>query len=164
MRGGTATARIIAMGAAASLAACAPALPPPPDAPPVIELADVPVEVRIGQVITYVLSDGGTVEVEPEGYRVLGPAGWSGHLVILGWDTDGQFVASFMRQHGLPDSCFIENDVGIDRGAFIETRGVLWSKSDAFVPAEAVAPDTAYPPGTRFCFDRTGVVTSTVSP
>lgn len=162
MRSGEA-ARIIAAISVATLASCA-STPPPPDAPPVIEYAGTPADVRIGQSVVYVLPDGGTLEIEPAGVRTLGTTDWTGDLVILGSDAEGQFVASFMRQGGLPDSCYVENATGIDRGEYIEVRAVLWRKSPAFAPAVAVSRDTVYPPGTRFCLDGEGMVASTVAP
>jgi hypothetical protein len=94
--------RALAMFGAVSLSACSLALDvPSPPAPPAIEFAGVPDEVHLGRTITYVLADGGTLEVEPAGYREIGPAGWSGELVVLGWDAEGAFVAGFMRQAGL---------------------------------------------------------------
>lgn len=161
MKGGTA-ARIAVTVVIAMLTSCVadPVLPAPD--PPVIEWVGVPDEIRIGQTVTYVQPDGGIVEVEPDGYRTLTSAGWSGELIILGGDADGMFVAAFMRHDGLPESCYVENEVGVERGEHIETRGVLWPKSPTFQTAEAVAPDTRYPAGTRFCFDRTGRIVSTV--
>ena len=157
--------RALAMFGAACLSSCslAPDLTSPP-APPAIEFAGIPDEVHLGRTITYVLADGGTLEIEPAGYREIGLAGWSGELVVLGWDAEGAFVAGFMRQAGLPDDCFVESATGLDRGAFIEMRGVLWAKSSRFDAAEPVAPGTAYPSGTRFCFDDEGEITSTIAP
>jgi hypothetical protein len=104
------------------------------------------------------------VEIEPAGIRSITPAGWSGDLVIIGSDAEGMFVATFMRQDGLPDTCYVENEIGVDRGDHIETRGVLWSKSTTFEPADAVGSDARYPAGTRLCFDRDGRIASTISP
>lgn len=64
---------------------------------------------------------------------------------------------------GLPDDCYVENEVGIDRGAYIESRGVLWLKALSFAAAEIVQPNQAYPAGTRFCFDDSGEITSTIA-
>jgi hypothetical protein len=155
---------LLAIGASLLIASCESA-PPPPSAPPAIEFAGVPSETRIGATtVTYLLADGGTLEVDFAGYRVLGPHDWSGELVILGSDAEGLFVASFMPQGGLPDDCYVENQVGIDRGPYVETRGVLWRKAPSFAAAELVPADQAYPAGTRFCFDATGQITSTVAP
>lgn len=140
------------------IAACESTTPPP-----TIEFAGVPAEIRIGPTaVTYVLADGDTLEVEMAGYRALGPADWSGELVILGSDAEGLFVASFMTQDGLPDDCYVENQVGIDRGSHIESRGVLWRKAPSFEAAEAVLPDHTYAAGTRFCFDHSGEITSAI--
>ena len=155
---------LVAAIVAAIFAACA-ATPAPPAAPPVIEFAGIPTENRMGETsVTYVLADGGTLEVDYAGYRVLGPHDWSGELIVLGSDADGLFVASFMPQGGLPDDCYVENEVGIDRGAHIETRGVLWRKAGSFAAAQVVLPDEVYPAGTRFCFDEAAEITSTVAP
>jgi hypothetical protein len=150
---------------AITLSSCglAPDVPPAPD-PPVIEFAGVPKEVQLGRTITYVLADGGTLEVDPAGYREIGQHGWDGELVVLGWDAEGPFVAGYMRQGGLPGDCYVENDMGIDRGVSIQIRGVLWPKSSRFDPAEPVPPNTTYPSGTRFCFDTAGEIASTVAP
>lgn len=149
---------------ASLLASCA-ATPPPPSAPPVIEFVGIPTESRLGvTTATYVLADGGILEVDIADYRVLGPHEWSGELIILGSDAGGPFVASFMPQDGLPDDCYVENEVGIDRGTYIETRGVLWRKALSFAAAEVVLPNQAYAAGTRFCFDDSGEITSTVAP
>lgn len=86
----------VAVVVLASCAFVAPETSPP--APPVIAWAGIPAEVRVGQTIVYRLADGGTIEVEPESYRLLTPGGWDGELVILGSDAGGQFVASFRRQ------------------------------------------------------------------
>lgn len=164
MRGGSATAHaLLALGVSLLLASCE-SNSPPPSAPPVIEFVGKPSETRIAaRTVTYVLADGGTLEVDVAGYRVLGPHEWSGELVVLGSDADGMFVASFLPQDGLPDDCYVENEVGIDRGAHIEVRGVLWRKAPSFAAAEPVAPGHRYPAGTRFCFDDTGEITSTVA-
>jgi len=155
---------LAALTGAVLLASCV-ATPPPPDAAPVIEFAGVPTEHRLeAATVSFVLADGGTLEVDTAGYRVLGPHSWSGDLVILGSDADGLFVASFMPQGGLADDCYVENEAGIDRGAHIETRGILWRKSPTFAAADPVLANVAYPAGTRFCFDESGEITSTVAP
>lgn len=163
MRGRTVAAPLLVVMGASLLGACE-SIPPPPAAPPAIEFVGVPEENRIGPTaVTYVLADGGTLEVEMAGYRVIGPADWSGELVILASDAEGLFVASFMTQGGLPDDCYVENAVGIDRGGYIESRGVLWRKAPSFAAAVSVPPDHAYPAGTRFCFDASGEITTTIA-
>jgi hypothetical protein len=150
------------LGASLLLVSCESVFPPP-SAPPVIEFVGKPSETRIGATsVTYVLADGGTLEVDVAGYRVLGPHDWSGELVILASDAEGMFVASFLPQEGLPHDCYVDNEVGIDRGSYIEIRGVLWRKAPSFLAAEPVTPDRRYPAGTRFCFDDSGEITSTV--
>ncbi len=164
MRGRTGTPGLVLTVGIGLLASCESLAPPPP-APPVIEFVGIPSETRIGATaVTYLLSDGGTLEVDLAGYRVLGRGGWSGHLVVLGSDADGLFVAGFMRQQGFPDHCFVENEPGIDRGPHIEIHGILWGKSDDFAPVHAIEPDSAYPGGTRFCFDDSAEIASTVVP
>ena len=164
MTGGMSTLALAIMIGASLLASCT-FTPPPPTAAPVIEFAGIPTETFLGATTaTYTLADGGTLEVDMADYRVVGPHDWSGDLIVLGSDADGLFVASFMTQGGLPEDCYVENAVGIDRGTHIETRGVLWRKAGSFVAAQLVLPDEVYPAGTRFCFDDTGEITSTVAP
>ena len=154
---------LLVLGASLLLVSCESVSPPPPG-PPVLEFVGKPRETRIAAAtVTYVLADGGTLEVDVAGYRVLGPHEWSGELVILGSDADGMFVASFLPQDGLPDDCYVENEVGIDRGSYIEVRGVLWRKAPSFVAAEPVTPDHRYPAGTRFCFEDSGEISSTIA-
>lgn len=154
---------MLMLGASLLLVSCESVSPPPP-APPVIEFVGIPSESRMSATtVTYVLANGGTLEIDVAGYRVLGPHNWSGELVILGSDAEGMFVASFLPQGGLPDDCYVENEVGIDRGPYIEIRGVLWRKAPSFVAAEPVTPDRRYPAGTRFCFDESGEITSTIA-
>ena len=162
MTGSTAAAPLL--GVIGLLAACQ-AVPPPPAAPPAIEFVGVPQEHLLGPTsATYVVPDGRTLEVETAGYRVLGPSAWSGALVILGSDSAGLFVASFMTQGGLPVDCYVENAVSIDRGGHIESRGDLWRKAPSFVAAVSIPPDHAHPSGTRFCFDASGEITTTIAP
>ncbi len=139
MRGGMRSAGPVAAGIAFFTVSCAPA-PPPSATPPVIEFVGVPAEVRLGDAaVTYVLEDGGSLMVDVAGYREVGPHGWSGELIVLGSDADGPFVSSFTRQAGLPDDCYVENEVGVDRGAHIEIRGILWAKGSGFTPAAPVS-------------------------
>ncbi|HSI98800.1 MAG TPA: hypothetical protein VLA59_00265 [Patescibacteria group bacterium] len=165
MRGGTATRAAIGLGLSAIAAAgCALPSPSQPPEPPSIEIAGLPAEVRLGSTIEYEFADGESRRIDPNGWRVITPHGWSGELVIIGIDEAGQFVASFARQGGLPDDCYVENEMGIDRGDHIETRGILWRKAASFTPAEAVRRDASYPSGTRFCFTEHGEISSTVAP
>lgn len=164
MKLGGSASRLVPVIGALLLVSCE-AVPPPPADPPNIEFVGAPSEIRLGPTtVTYVLADGGTLEVDVDDYRVLGPHDWSGKLIVLGSDAEGLFVASFMPQGGLPAECYVENEVGIDRGTYIETRGVLWRKALAFAAAEIVLPDQRYPAGTRFCFNEAAEITSTVAP
>jgi hypothetical protein len=71
-------------------------------------------------------------------------------------------MACFVPQGGLPDNCYVENDPGVDRGAFVEILGILWRKAPGFVAT--VPSGVPYPTGTRFCFDATGRIGGTVPP
>ena len=89
----------------------------------------------------YVFADGSVHDV-PNSYR---PIGDPGELVIIGSDAQGNFVASFPLQGGLPPDCYRENAVGIERGDYIEAEGVLWAKAPDFTSLvqPAVGPKTA---------------------
>jgi hypothetical protein len=90
------------------------------------------------------------------------PAGWDGPLVVLGYDAEGQFVASFMPQGGLPDDCYVENAMGTEWGRYVELRGVLWAKADTFPSDGIPGYGEQYSTGTRFCFNADGKVGSLV--
>jgi len=141
---------------ATALAGCGLLASPPPD-PPVIDHVAVPTDVLIGQTVQYTFTDGAHLEVDPATYRTLTPHGWGvpGGLVIVGSDTSGLFVAAFSTQEGMPADCYVENAPGRARGAYIETRGVLWAK-DPSVPTRD--DGSAYGSGTRFCFNERGVI------
>ena len=139
-------------------------VPPRPPAPPRIDFAGVPAEVRTyADRWSYILDDGTVIDVPQETSRTVTRFGASGPLVLIGRDAIGRFVASFSPQDGLPDGCYMTNDVGIERGVAIEIGGVLFIKDEEFVPS-AVPPgmDRPYPSGTRFCFGEDGRVTSVV--
>ena len=136
-------------------------IPSPAPNPPTILAAGVVTDAKVGQTIEYTYADGTTREVNPDGYRQLTPAGWSGPLVILGHDDTGLFVASFMTQDGLPSTCYFENAEGIARGSYIETRGVQWPKASSVA---STASGSAYPIGTRFCFNERGVIDGLIAP
>ncbi|MEO7332779.1 MAG: hypothetical protein ABIZ71_02425 [Gemmatimonadales bacterium] len=137
-----------------ALTACGPAAGPAPS-PPAIQAVGVATEVRIYQDYTrYVFADGSVHEV-PNSYRQIGDGGG---LVIIGFDSQGPFVASFPIQGGLPSDCYRENAVGIERDAYIEAEGILWAKAPGFASADAPALDTEYPAGTRFCFNDRGLI------
>jgi hypothetical protein len=52
--------------------------------------------------------------------------------------------------------------VGIERGAFIETQGILWAKAASFVAPMQPKLGSAYPTGTRFCFNALGLITGVI--
>lgn len=112
--------------------------------------------------VRYTFADG-TVHEVPAGYRQIGDSPGFG-VVIIGSDGNGPFVAAFPTQAGLPPDCFRENAEGIDRGAYIETEGVLWSKAPTFT--SPIHPDvgSAYPGGTRFCFNDHALITEVIGP
>lgn len=150
-----------------ALAACASAPGIAPPAPPVIETTGVTAEIRVAQPDwTFVLEDGRTFMVNEADTRILF-AGGLGDPFVLGRDATGRFVAVFSNQDGLPDDCHIippdADNVGIERGAHIEIRGVLWQKANGFVAADGLpALGTAYESGTRFCFDSKARVFATI--
>jgi hypothetical protein len=131
--------------------------------PPVIEMVGLVASESVdGGTFHYTLVDGRSFTVSRENVRMFGNAGFG--LVILGSDRDGRFLGGFSPQGGLPADCYVDNSPGVDRGAFVELHGVLWSKSRGFVPAQFVLPDYPYPDGTRFCFDVNGHLASTFAP
>ena len=142
------------------IVACAPATPSVE--PPTITKVGLVEDARFSTTIQYTFADGSTLEVNPSGYRDVGPQDWSGRLVVLGYDAEGQFVASYLPQGGLPDDCYVENQVGTEWGDYIEIRGVLWSKADAFAAHAQPAYGAKYATGTRFCFNTDGEITSTI--
>jgi hypothetical protein len=155
------TAKIVPSAALMlALTACGLLASPAPN-PPTILSAGVTVDAKVGQSVEYTYADGTTREVNPAGYRQLTPAGWFGPLVILGQDDTGPFVASFMTQEGLPSTCYFENAEGIARGAYIETRGVLWARASSLA---SPASGSTYPIGTRFCFNAQGVIDGVIAP
>jgi hypothetical protein len=154
---------ICSAGLLAALAACASEGTSPP-AVPTIAKAGVVTDLRIyNDKVRYTFSDGEVREVPTEGYRQLTSNDWGGFgLVILGHDLDGLFVAAFLAQEGLPSDCYVENGEGIERGAYIESRGVLWAKSPGFTSSINPALGEPYPMGTRFCFNDHGLVASVI--
>jgi len=150
-----------ALVAAALLVACGRELSVEP---PRIEVAGVVIGAREDAVSArYTLSDGRVWTANKDVYRLL-TVGWSGDLLVAGTDTDGQFVATFMRQDGLPADCYVENRPGVEWGDYIEIRGVLWPKAPGFrAGGDVPSRGSAYEGGTRFCFDRDGLIASTVA-
>ena len=157
----------IALALAASLfGACSVAEPSPPPSPPTIQALGILAGERIADPNrTYVLSDGRTFDVSIEGTRVLFEGG-AGQPFVLGSDAGGSFVAVFAHQDGLPADCHLPGigAAGIERGTFIEIKGVLWRKSPSFHSAGALpATGEQFPASTRFCFDDQAEVAYTAS-
>src|SRR5690242_13685109 len=78
----------------------------------------------------YVFSDGRSAYVLLIGRRLINSA--LGDVVVIGHDTNGPFLAAFTNQDGLPGNCYVDDAQGIDRGAYIELRGILWTKATQF--------------------------------
>jgi hypothetical protein len=124
--------------------------------------AGPPTEIRIGQTYEFSLPDGRDLEFNPNNVRL--PTGdASGPMVVIGRDAEGRFIFPFMTQDGMPDGCYVSFEQGIDRGAFIEIAGILWSTSPELDPAERVQPNASYPRGTRFCLDESARVWTIVA-
>jgi hypothetical protein len=135
----------------------------PAPSPPTIEAVGVATDVRFYEGHVRIAFADGTVHEVAAGYRQIGDSpGFN--VIIIGSDSQGPFVASFPTQAGLPPDCFREHAEGIERGAYIETEGVLWSKAASF--ASPVHPDvgSTYPGGTRFCFNGRGLITEVIGP
>ncbi len=103
-------------------------------------------DVRFNQDSVRIVFADGTVHEMPAGFRQIGDSPDFG-LGLIGFDARGPFVAAFPIQAGLPPDCYRENAEGIERGAYIETEGVLWSKAPSFT--SPIHPDvgSAYPGG-----------------
>jgi hypothetical protein len=139
-----------------------PGAPPPPT----IEVVGLirSVEIHPG-FVRYLLEPDRVWDAQDGRYRVLRPGAGGGELLLAGTDLQGSFVATFQTQDGLPSGCYVENAVGIERGAYLEIRGVMWAKEPGFASdPEIPARDAEYPSGTRFCFDAAGRVASAVGP
>jgi hypothetical protein len=152
----------------AVLSACVATPTPEPTAtaaiaPPQIEFAGLVTEVRTFAEHHEFTDAAGTVHaIEIDNYRQIGEHSCCFDLVIVGTDADGPFMATFPTQGGLPDNCYVENDIGIDRGSHVEILGILWRKAPGF--AGSVPYGVRYAVGTRFCFDEQGRIGSTVPP
>ena len=161
--------RITIILAAVLVAACShvePSPPPPPLSPPSFDAIGILADERVSDPDrTYILADGRRFDVSMLQTRLLfDEGGGIGAPFVLGSDETGSFVGIFGRQDGLPDGCNIAGigGRGIDRGTFIEIKGVLWRKAPLFDPASAPSSSgTPYPSSTRFCFDDHARVTST---
>ena len=152
--------RPIHASAGASLDGSDPLLPA---SVPAIDKVGVVYDVRIyADSVRYRFPDGTVREVPTDVYREITSHGWGGGLIILGEDRDGPFVAAFLEQDGLPRGCYVENSVGIDRDAYIELLGVLWTKAPGFTSPVDPAVGESYPPGARFCFNDRGLITTVI--
>lgn len=143
---------------------CAEPLASPPS-PPRIEMAGVIEEVHISDPDrTYVLVDGRRWEGRVDQVRVVMDwGGGQGDLFVSGSDAEGQFIALLGHQDGLPADCHFTPDAGIERGRYVQIRGILWPKSSSFKSTINVpSPGQSYPGGTRFCFDDRGEVVLTL--
>ena len=109
----------------------------------------------------YVFNDGRATYVMLSGRRLIN--GGLGDVVFLGHDANGPFLAAFMTQDGLPSNCYVDNAQGIDRGAYIELRGILWAKATQFTSPVRTRSGDAYPGATRFCFSDQGQIWSVVA-
>ncbi len=156
---------IAALATALALGGCgAVDLPSALPAPPTIQAVGILADERIDDPDrTYILVDGRTFHIKTDATRVLFEGGL-GHPFVLGSDASGPFVAVFAHQEGLPDDCHIvpAGGDGIERGAFVEIKGVLWKKAADF--HSDVAPPAAGEewPATRFCFNEQAEVASAV--
>lgn len=150
------------MTATGCSAPVASSIRPLPD-PPTIAHVGVPTDTQVGATVRYAFSDGKVIELAADAYRLLTPAGWSGELVVIGADDAGAFVASFSRQGGLPDDCFVDNASGREAGRYIEIRGVMWPKATTLVtPRPPYGGE--YPTGTRFCFNHSAQISGVLLP
>lgn len=151
--------------AASLLGGCSSDSAPSPPSPPTIQaigiLAD---EHAADPTRTYILADGRTFEVSIETTRVLFEGGL-GQPFVLGTDASGPFVGVFTHQDGLPEDCHLAG-IGpdaIERGAFIEIKGVLWRKASTFLSSAALpALDARFDGSIRFCFNDRAEVSYTV--
>jgi hypothetical protein len=152
--------RVGTFGLALVLAGCGAATP----APPTILRAGIASEVNTdGSSVEIRFASGPPARLSLAGLRLV-TGGVGGELVVLGSDAAGPFLAGFTTQDGLPSSCYVENARGIDRGGFIELRGILWQKSAAIDDPVRPGSGRAYPSGTRFCFDETAAIWAVVPP
>jgi hypothetical protein len=151
--------------AVALISGCSAQPPSPPaPSPPTIQTLGILAEERLADPNrTYVLADGRTIDISLEQTRVLFDGGF-GQPFVAGTDETGPFVAVFAHQDGLPDDCHVvpAGADGIERGGFIEIKGVLWRKALTFHSPETPNPGDHYQSGTRFCFDEQVQVASTV--
>ena len=154
------------MAGVVSACAAAPTAEPAGTAtlrPPEIEFAGLVTDVRTSGEHHEFTDAAGTVHaIDMNEFRQFGEHGCCFDLVILGSDAAGPFVATFPNQGGLPDDCYVENDVGIDRGSHIEILGVMWRKAPGL--EGAVPFGVEYPPGSRFCFNERGMIADIIPP
>lgn len=158
-------ARRLGLGAvglvAALIAACQATAPLQP---PTIVRAGVAASVSTdGSAVHITFVVGPPVTLSLDGLRLV-TGGVGGELQIIGSDADGPFLAGFTAQDGLPPDCYVDNAQGINRGQYIELRGILWQKASAIDDPEKPGVDQAYPGGTRFCFGESGAIFAVIAP
>jgi hypothetical protein len=154
--------------------ACSPSVPTEPPADPSTQPLSPPTLEVLGTFAgeeiadpdrTYILADGRRLHVSIDTTRVLFDGGGLGQPVVLGSDANGEFVAVFTHQNGVPADCHLPGiaAVGIERGAFIEIKGILWRKSPSFRSPVAVPPNgREFSSSTRFCFNDQAQVASII--
>jgi hypothetical protein len=114
----------------------------------------------------YELEDGRIWQRPTDEFRVAYDHGGNGSLLIVGNDDEGEYVVVAGGIEGLPPECrWVIGPDGRDWGGSIESIGLLWTKSPAFVPPPAgVALGESYPSRTRFCLDEQARVSTTTVP
>lgn len=112
----------------------------------------------------YLLTDGRVIEISTMTTRLVFTGGGPGQPIVHGRDEQGDFIAIFTTQQGLPADCHLPGigQTGIERGDFIEIAGILWRKAGGFRTDEAPGLGQPYRSSTRFCFDEQAEVTSTI--
>jgi hypothetical protein len=147
--------------AAAAIAACqATAL----FQPPTIVRAGIASAVDTdGSAVHVTFVSGPPVTLSLDGLRLV-TGGVGGELEIIGSDADGPFLAGFTTQDGLPPDCYVDNAQGVNRGQYIELRGILWQKASAIDDPEKPGLGQAYSGGTRFCFGESGAIFAVIEP
>lgn len=150
----------LAVASLVALVRCGQEAGPAPS-PPTIQAVGIATDVRFYPDFARIVFADGTVQDVPTSHRQIGESPGLG-LVIIGFDSTGPFVASFPTQDGLPADCYRANTTGIERGAYIEIEGVLWAKAPSFASATVPEIGSAYPGGTRFCFNDRGMVAAVI--
>jgi hypothetical protein len=112
----------------------------------------------------YFLTDGRIIDISTMTTRIVFAGGGPGEPIVHGRDAQGDFIAIFATQAGLPPDCHLPGigATGVDRGDYVEIAGILWRKAIGFEASEATGSGQAYPPSTRFCFNDQAELTSTL--